>query len=265
MGTDFFGHPTGIAFDGTDLLIGDSFEAYNRIYKYSRQGVQLSYIDLNTVGLEKVRTFEKKALAWDGEFLWYSSSARFELYKIKINAWAATPGSIEIVASFPVPAGSPTGLEWDGRSIWLVDNLNNFYQIDPSGTVLSSFNYSQEVSDLAWDGHYLWAHGGGFDGGTFKLDQLGNTLSELDIYYWPGSGAAWEFVSPPALQIFSVSTNVLVAWPSSAVGYRLQSAGSLLPPVGWSPVTNTANLVGNQYQATLPKTNGSQFFRLVKP
>jgi hypothetical protein len=197
--TDFFGHPTGIAFDGTNLLIGDSFEAYNRIYKYSRHGVQLSYIDLNTVGLAKVRNFEKKVLAWDGEFLWYSSSARFEVYKIRINAWAATPGSIDIVASFPVPGSSPTGLEWDGRSIWLVDNLNNFYQLDASGKVLGSFNYSQEVSDLAWDGRHLWAHGGGFDGGTFKLDQLGNTLSELDIYYWPGSGAAWELVPGPEI------------------------------------------------------------------
>ena len=195
--TDFFGHPTGIDFDGTDLLIGDSFELYNRIYKYSRQGMQLSYIDLNTVGLEKVVNFEKKALAWDGEFLWYSSSARFDVYKIKINAWAATPGAIEIVDSFPVPGSSPTGLEWDGHSIRLVDNLKNFYQLDTHGTVLNSFSYSQEVSDLAWDGHNLWAHGGGFGGGTFKLDESGNTLSELPIYYWPGSGAAWEVVPEP--------------------------------------------------------------------
>jgi hypothetical protein len=194
--TDFFGHPTGIEFDGTNLLIGDSFELYNRIYKYSRQGMQLSYIDLDTVGLENVVTFEKKALAWDGEFLWYSSSARFEVYKIKVNNWAAPPGSIEIVGSFPVPGSSPTGLEWDGQSIWLVDNLNNFYQLDPNGTVLNSFGYSQSVSDLAWDGRHLWAHGGGFGGGTFKLDTSGNILAELPIYYWPGSGAAWEGVVP---------------------------------------------------------------------
>ena len=220
--TDFFGHPTGIAFDGTNLLIGDSFEAYNRIYKYSRQGVQLSYIDLDTVGLSKIRSFEKKVLAWDGEFLWYSSSARFEVYKIKINAWAPSAGSIEIVASFPVPGSSPTGLEWDGRSLWLVDNLNNFYQIDPSGNVLSSFGYSREVTDLAWDGQFLWAHGGGFDGGTFKLDQWGNTLSELDIYYWPGSGAAWEFVAPPGGDTTRPTVTSIIRWSPASQTNNVQ-------------------------------------------
>jgi hypothetical protein len=83
--TNFFGHPTGIAFNGADLLIGDSFEAYNRIYLYSLTGIEKLYVNLDPIGLQKIKTFERKALAWDGKYLWYSSNARFEIYKLKIE------------------------------------------------------------------------------------------------------------------------------------------------------------------------------------
>jgi hypothetical protein len=83
--TIFVGHPTGMAFNGSDLLIGDSFEVYNRIYSYSRIGIEKSYVNLDAVGLLKIKTFERKALAWDGNYLWYSSNARFEIYKLKIE------------------------------------------------------------------------------------------------------------------------------------------------------------------------------------
>jgi len=79
----FFGHPTGIAFNGTDLLIGDSFEAYNNIYLYSRSGIEKSFLDIDAINLLKIKVFERKAIAWDGKNLWYSSNARFEIFKLK--------------------------------------------------------------------------------------------------------------------------------------------------------------------------------------
>jgi hypothetical protein len=83
--TNFFGHPTGMAFDGSDLLIRDSFELYNRIYRYSKTGIEKSFVSLDEIGLQNIKVFERKALAWDGKYLWYSSNARFEIYKLKID------------------------------------------------------------------------------------------------------------------------------------------------------------------------------------
>jgi hypothetical protein len=71
--------------------------------------------------------------------------------------------------------------------------------------------------------------------------------------------------SPPALSISLTRTNVLVAWPDAAVGYRLEATAALSPPVTWNPVTSSANLFSNRYTLPLPITNGAQFFRLINP
>ncbi len=70
---------------------------------------------------------------------------------------------------------------------------------------------------------------------------------------------------PPALSISLTTTNLLVAWPSAALGYRLESTASLSLPVKWSSVTNGANLFSNRYELPLPITNKGQFFRLIDP
>jgi len=70
---------------------------------------------------------------------------------------------------------------------------------------------------------------------------------------------------PPALSISRTTTNVLVTWPATAAGYRLEATTSLSPTVIWNPVTTMANLFGNRYELPLPLTDGAQFFRLINP
>jgi len=94
-----------------------------------------------------------------------------------------------IVASFASPGSSPTALEWDGNSLWMVDNLKRFYELDTNGNVRSTFNFNKDVYDLAWDGNNLWAY---TDNGLLKLDRAGNVLATLNVHYWPSSGFAWD-------------------------------------------------------------------------
>jgi hypothetical protein len=70
---------------------------------------------------------------------------------------------------------------------------------------------------------------------------------------------------PLTLTISQAGTNMLLAWPGSAVGYRLESTEKPTPVATWNPVTNIANLISNQYQLIVPTTNGGQFFRLINP
>lgn len=57
--------------------------------------------------------------------------------------------------------------------------------------------------------------------------------------------------------------NLVLTWPAAASGFTLQSKTSLTSG-SWTTVTPAAALVGSQWQATVPKTASTQFFRLVR-
>ncbi len=67
------------------------------------------------------------------------------------------------------------------------------------------------------------------------------------------------------LNIASSGGSVVISWPTNGTtGYQLFSTGVLPAGSGWSAVTNTMEVVGEQYQVTLPHSFGAQFYRLQK-
>jgi hypothetical protein len=79
--------------------------------------------------------------------------------------------------------------------------------------------------------------------------------------YLPASG---KFVvkSPTALAIVQSGIDVVVTWPTNAVGFVLESTGVLLTP--WSTVTTTPVIINGQNTVTNTTGNGNEFFRLKK-
>jgi len=72
--------------------------------------------------------------------------------------------------------------------------------------------------------------------------------------------------SVPALSIGLGPTNSFVmSWASTSTGYSLQQNSSLSNSTGWSNVTVSTQIVGNQYLATVPMASGQRYYRLVKP
>ena len=64
-----------------------------------------------------------------------------------------------VIRSFASPSASPTGLTWDGRTLWHNDSTTDtICQIDPvSGRVIRSFaSPSTFPTGLTWDGRTLW-------------------------------------------------------------------------------------------------------------
>lgn len=55
---------------------------------------------------------------------------------------------------------------------------------------------------------------------------------------------------------------VALSWTNTATRFALEQTGDLVPPVQWSPVTNTPAVVNGQFVVTAPATNGSRFYRL---
>jgi len=70
---------------------------------------------------------------------------------------------------------------------------------------------------------------------------------------------------PPTLNIARLPNQVVLSWPTNAIGYVLQSAPALSPPINWSSA-GTPVVVGNLYYVTNGiSPGGKQFFRLDSP
>jgi hypothetical protein len=67
---------------------------------------------------------------------------------------------------------------------------------------------------------------------------------------------------PPVLTASAGSNCVAISWPASLTNYVLEAATNFLPPVVWSPVSNTPHSVGGLLTVTLPSTSACQYFRL---
>jgi len=53
-----------------------------------------------------------------------------------------------------------------------------------------------------------------------------------------------------------------LSWPAAAVGYVLEQATNLAPPVAWSPVANPVVLISNQNVVTITNADSPAFYRL---
>jgi hypothetical protein len=69
-------------------------------------------------------------------------------------------------------------------------------------------------------------------------------------------------VTPASLSVVQQGTNAVLSWPQTGTSYVLEISDSL-NPANWSPSAASIVPVGATYQATVPKSGGSQFFRLL--
>ena len=100
-----------------------------------------------------------------------------------------------------------------------------------------------------------------------------SSLDEFRIYNGvmsPADVAASQLLGPDqvlttnvAISAAASAGNLTLSWPAAASGFTLQSRASLTSG-SWTAVTPAAALVGNQWQVTVPRTSGTQFFRLVR-
>lgn len=67
---------------------------------------------------------------------------------------------------------------------------------------------------------------------------------------------------PPNLAILRSGSNVILTWPTNIIGYNLQSALDLQPPVTWNPVSPPPVVVNGQNTVTNPLAATQQFYRL---
>ena len=69
-------------------------------------------------------------------------------------------------------------------------------------------------------------------------------------------------VNPPVLNIVKSLNNVVISWPTNQIGFTLQSAAQLAPPLAWTTVPLDPVIVGSEYKVTTNTASAQQFYRL---
>lgn len=142
--------------------------------------------------------------------------------------------------------GSPTWSPWTTTAPHTITGLSAGDQqfiIMPAGSACSCYDYKIEV----------------YRAGRALPDYTRDPTNDPDL-----ANHLEEALRPsPTLTITPAGSDVVLSWPSTYIGFTLQSA-SALPPGGWTPVVPAPVIVGSQWNVT--NAIGDQiFYRLVNP
>ncbi|HEX3719358.1 MAG TPA: YDG domain-containing protein, partial [Verrucomicrobiae bacterium] len=77
------------------------------------------------------------------------------------------------------------------------------------------------------------------------------------------TGLAADITAPEA-QISPSLANIIVSWPTNATVFILNQTASLVPPISWSPVTNSVTVNGANNTVTISSESAkNQYFELI--
>ena len=79
-----------------------------------------------------------------------------------------------------------------------------------------------------------------------------------------GSDPTNPFSFPPLLTLIPYGANIILTWPTNAVGFTLQSTTNLSSPALWSTNSPGPIVIGGQNVVINPLSGPQQFFRLVQ-
>jgi len=79
-----------------------------------------------------------------------------------------------------------------------------------------------------------------------------------------GGGTVFRLVMHPSLSTTRSGNQLVVSWPTNAVGFTLQSTTVLTPPTTWLDYPNLPAISGSQYTVTNTLPGNVRFFRLKK-
>ncbi len=84
------------------------------------------------------------------------------------------------------------------------------------------------------------------------------------VFLWVLLLSAFSSYAGPQLRVYLNGTNLVLAWPTNAVGFQLQSRASLTNAESWNNLGATSSVANAEQQLVLTRTNAQQFYRLFK-
>src|SRR5439155_17357167 len=100
-------------------------------------------------------------------------------------------------------------------------------------------------------------------GSTDTADPDGDGVN--NYHEWlAGTNPTNRLSSPAQLTIIPSGANLILTWPTNAVGFTLQSATNLGPSAVWSTNSPAPVVIAGQNTVTNPITGAQKFHRLVQ-
>jgi len=132
---------------------------------------------------------------------------------------------------------------------------NSAMTLNPSGLGNTSNNY---IGKSQWPDPY-------FNGLIDEFRIYSVALSSAEVAATAALGPDQLLsTNSPIVGLSTSGTNLLMSWAGGSAGFTLQSSTNLASG-NWTTVTSPVpQIVGTNWQITLPPTNGMQFFRLTK-
>jgi len=116
-----------------------------------------------------------KGATFDGQYLWAGYRRPTEI----ADFYKYTTTGSELIG-FHAASSVPPGMTYENGHIWGAQ-----FKYTTAGSYLGSFTPPFILSDLAWDGHYLWTSGqGSYD---YQMCQLTTTGSVVSSFLLPNS------------------------------------------------------------------------------
>lgn len=171
----------------------------------------------------------------------------------------STNGSYFVV----VPVG-PSGIAFLGDTNKFVTlGKKRIATMADAGVLKVTASFAVGESNLTLAGYAPSAPYIGTLKGTFGVMNYDPTTHFFSISVAPdGSNTATLALSLsplPFLQITNLGGNMQIFWPTSAIGYHLESALNLQPPVNWVAVTNLVGVIGNLNSVGITPSGPSVF------
>jgi hypothetical protein len=149
--------PGGIAFDGANIWVADSFD--NTVRKFrSNDGELLGTFD----GGGGSGVGSPRGVAFDGANIWVTNSRSNTVSKLRASDGAN-------LGTFTV-GSAPQGVAFDGTNIWVTNQLSDTVSKlrASDGIILGTFNVGDDPLGVAFDGANIWV-----------TNSLSNTVSKL--------------------------------------------------------------------------------------
>jgi hypothetical protein len=128
------------------------------------------------------------------------------------------------------------------------------------GTVdIGAYEFQAPVSMISYA--WLQQYGLPIIPSTDSADPDGDGVS--NYHEWlAGTDPTNSLSSPAQLSITPSGTNVILTWPTNAVGFTLQSTTNLSSPAVWSTNSPAPVVIGGQNVITNPISGAQQYYRL---
>ena len=104
----------------------------------------------------------------------------------------------------------------------------------------------------------------GMQGSISEFRIYNGVLSPNDVKATQALGPTQVLASKVSLSAAVSGSNVVVSWPVAGGLYSLQSRASLTSGAWTTISTPAAQIIGSQWQVTVPNTGGTKFFRLAR-